>query len=183
MTSMEKSETTSSSANKATINHGEADNDRLNGGLGDDRLEGGAGTDQYTYFTGQGHDTLNDSDKLGNIVFDGRVLVGGLHRVGEPADTWKSLDNLFTYSKSDSNLLINNSLTIEKISTLRTARSASMLVNAPAVSTEAPSTVLTVVGDFDPLDTDPEEPGVQIGFDSLGNVIQIRRALTIAATS
>jgi Ca2+-binding RTX toxin-like protein len=71
---------------------GGADHDRLNGGLGDDRLEGGTGSDQYTYFTGQGRDTITDADHNGSIVFDGQVLVGGVHRSGDPADLYTSAD-------------------------------------------------------------------------------------------
>ncbi|MBS0182663.1 MAG: putative Ig domain-containing protein [Nitrospira sp.] len=93
--------------------YGDADNDRLNGGLGDDRLEGGTGSDQYTYFTGQGQDTIGDSDKSGSILFDRQTLVGGIRRQGTPADTWISPDGAFTFVKSGTDLVVNDTLTIE----------------------------------------------------------------------
>lgn len=46
------------------------------------------------------------------------------------------------------------------------------LIDEPTVSTQLPTTTRTIVGDFDPLDTDPAEPGIQIDYDELGNVLQ-----------
>jgi len=92
---------------------GGSDNDRLNGGLGNDTLSGGAGTDQYTYFSGQGSDTIVDSDKSGSILFDGQTLVGGIRRQGAPADTWQSVDGQFTFVKAGTSLIINHAITID----------------------------------------------------------------------
>ncbi len=46
------------------------------------------------------------------------------------------------------------------------------LMDAPTILTDAPPTFRDIVGDFQPLDTDVVEAGVQIGYDDLGNVIQ-----------
>ncbi|MEP6889349.1 MAG: hypothetical protein ABI955_01475, partial [Nitrospirota bacterium] len=93
--------------------YGEADHDRLNGGLGNDLLDGGTGLDTYVYRTGQGQDRIVDVDKIGTIVFDNQTLVGGIRRQGAPANTYTSPDGQFTYVKSGTNLIINNTLTIE----------------------------------------------------------------------
>ena len=93
--------------------HGGEGLDRLNGGLGDDRLEGGTGVDQYTYFTGQGQDRINDIDKLGSVLFDGTVLTGGLHRAGDPTNSFLSSDGRVTYARNGNDLIINNTLIIE----------------------------------------------------------------------
>lgn len=101
--------------------YGEADNDRLNGGLGDDRLEGGDGLDTYFYRTGQGQDTIVDTDKTGAIIFDTQTLVGGIRRQGDPVDTYRSPDGQYTFVKQGTNLVINNTLTIEYFIDLRKA--------------------------------------------------------------
>lgn len=92
---------------------GGAGHDHLDGGLGEDRLEGGIGTDTYFYRTGHGQDVIADSDRLGIVRFDNQILQGGLHRVNDPAGTYRSLDGQFIYVRQGSNLVINNALTIE----------------------------------------------------------------------
>jgi Ca2+-binding RTX toxin-like protein len=49
----------------------------LQGGKGNDTLLGGAGNDAYVYTTGDGFDTILDSDGLGSIAADGVLLSGG----------------------------------------------------------------------------------------------------------
>ncbi|NOS76641.1 MAG: hypothetical protein HOP35_01715 [Nitrospira sp.] len=92
---------------------GGADNDQLNGGLGDDTLKGGDGVDRYTYFTGQGRDTIEDSDRSGTLFFDGIGLLGGIHREGDPDNTYVSPDGLFTYVRQGEDVLINDVVTIK----------------------------------------------------------------------
>ena len=62
---------------------GGSGNDTLIGGEGADRLLGGADYDRYVYSSGQGRDTIVDSDGKGHIEWDGTMLTGGL-RLGEP---------------------------------------------------------------------------------------------------
>ena len=76
-------------------------------------LEGGQGLDTYFYRTGQGQDRIVDADKVGTILFDNQTLMGGIRREGAPVDTYTSPDGQFTYVKSDANLVINVTLTIE----------------------------------------------------------------------
>ena len=56
---------------------GNAGDDMLRGGKGNDLLLGGSGNDAYVYTTGDGLDTILDSDGNGSIVMDGNVIAGG----------------------------------------------------------------------------------------------------------
>ena len=56
---------------------GGAGNDYLIGGSGIDWLEGGDGNDTYFWNTGDGFDTILDSDGNGSIAYDGAILAGG----------------------------------------------------------------------------------------------------------
>jgi hypothetical protein len=49
-------------------------NDQLDGGEGNDYLEGGTGIDTYLYISGDGHDTIVDSNGVNNIRFNGNPL-------------------------------------------------------------------------------------------------------------
>lgn len=57
--------------------YGGAGNDTLTGGAGNDRLEGGEGADSYLLVTGDGNDTILDSDGKGQIKINEVALVGG----------------------------------------------------------------------------------------------------------
>ncbi len=48
--------------------------DVLVGGAGNDTLKGGAGNDIYRFKTGEGRDTIEDSDDQGQILLDGAAL-------------------------------------------------------------------------------------------------------------
>ncbi len=75
--------------------YGLAGNDTLQGKLGNDYLEGGQGTDTYIYASGDGLDTILDTDGLGRITFDGAVLDGGDKLFGE---TYRSDDGKYLYT-------------------------------------------------------------------------------------
>ncbi len=62
-------------AGKDTLEGGEGD-DTLMGGADNDRLLGGTGTDTYIFKSGEGKDTITDSDGLGQIKVAGNTLVG-----------------------------------------------------------------------------------------------------------
>ena len=57
--------------------YGGAGNDTLNGSAGNDRLEGGEGADSYMLISGDGNDTIIDTDGKGQITINGVVLDGG----------------------------------------------------------------------------------------------------------
>ncbi len=75
--------------------YGMQGDDGLNGGKGNDYLEGGQGADTYLYTSGDGLDTILDTDGLGKITFDGTILNGGKLLFGE---TYKSDDGKYLYT-------------------------------------------------------------------------------------
>jgi trimeric autotransporter adhesin len=89
-----------------------AGNDTLDGKRGNDYLEGGKGTDTYIYRTGDGFDTILDSDGLGSIVYDGATLTGGA-QYGDNR-TYRSADGKHLYVRVDTNtLLIDGNIRVQ----------------------------------------------------------------------
>lgn len=156
----------------ADLLRGEAGNDTLQGGTGDDLLEGGAGFDTYLYTTGDGHDRIEDSDANGVIIVNGKPLVGGVKKAGHT--DWTSPDGTLKYIMLGTDLVVQLSgttiLTVNE--NFQSGQFGIDLIDAPTISTSLPTTTRTIGGDFDPLDTDPGAPGLQIDYDDLGNVIQ-----------
>ncbi len=70
--------------------------DVLTGGKGDDKLYGGNGSDTYLFQTGDGDDTIVDSDGQGIIKIDGNALNGGKETTAG-AGIWQSEDKLYQY--------------------------------------------------------------------------------------
>ena len=90
-------------------------NDILLGGTGDnDLLEGGIGFDTYIYHSGDGMDRIEDSDAQGQIVFDARLLQGGIRRAGDGTNTYTSLDGQTTYVMSGTDLIVNGVLIVNE---------------------------------------------------------------------
>ena len=108
------------------------DNDTLDGGLDNDIMKGGSGFDRY--ISRFGTDTIEDSDGSGVVELNGKIVVGGLHRHGEPDNTWKSLDGQFTFVKQGTDLVINNTLTIKNFN-FTTGALSIHLDNAPNTAT------------------------------------------------
>jgi Ca2+-binding RTX toxin-like protein len=91
-----------------------AGNDVLYGGTGNDTLKGGADFDYYMYYTGDGRDTINDSDGSGQIRWDDAVLNGGQKLVGVDGETngvYRSADGLTYYVRYNDFLFITRSPT------------------------------------------------------------------------
>jgi Ca2+-binding RTX toxin-like protein len=65
---------------------GGAGDDTLNGDAGNDYLEGGFGIDTYRIVSGEGTDTILDTDGFGYIQWDNVILSGSS---GLAADKWK----------------------------------------------------------------------------------------------
>ncbi|MGC3974746.1 MAG: calcium-binding protein [Nitrospira sp.] len=93
---------------------GNSGNNRLTGKGGNDLLEGGVGFDTYVYSSGDGTDRIEDSDARGQIVFDGRVLQGGIRRAGDAGNTYTSLDGQTTYVMSGTDLIVNGVLIVNE---------------------------------------------------------------------
>ena len=90
-------------------------NDVLLGGAGDfDLLEGGIGFDTYIYNAGDGLDRIEDSDAQGKIIFDDRVLQGGVRRAGDAKNTYTSLDGKTIYVMSGTDLIVNGVLIVDE---------------------------------------------------------------------
>ncbi len=81
-------------ANQQDRLYGGAGNDILQGNVGDDRLEGGRGIDTYKYHTGDGFDSILDTDGLGIVEVNGTELTGG--RI-QGNGVWRSDDKKHVY--------------------------------------------------------------------------------------
>jgi len=90
---------------------GDAGDDRLEGDVGSDTLKGGPGFDTYVLHP-DGADTIEDSDRRGVVQLDGQLVLGGVRRAGDPANTYTSLDGQFSFVQSGANLNVNGHLTI-----------------------------------------------------------------------
>jgi Ca2+-binding RTX toxin-like protein len=88
---------------------GNAQSNVLDGGEGTDILKGGVGRDLYVL---DGQDTVEDSDGLGILKFNQQLLVGGVRRASDPANTFHSSDGQFTYVQSGTTLTVNGQLTV-----------------------------------------------------------------------
>ena len=73
---------------------GGAGDDTLEGGAGQDVLDGGPGFDTYRYSSADGLDTIVDSDGIGQIFYDGVLLIGGTKLA---PDVWESGDGRFQF--------------------------------------------------------------------------------------
>jgi len=149
--------------------------DTLRGGAGDDRLLGGLGQDVYVVDSGEGIETIADADGLGQLVWDGEPLSGGL-RIGDRV--WRSTDERFTYTLSNDGtryaLHIRKSgssgaVEIENFS--RTNADLSILLSDTPRTTVPPTTARDILGDRALFDSDPATPGVQWITDDLGNLV------------
>ena len=102
--------------------YGEKGNDVLHGGQGDDIYFGGQDDDLmidtdgkhdvYHYKTGEGHDIISDADAQGQVIFDGTPLTEAIE-TKQGSGIYQSRDGRFSYKRQDSDLVINNTLTIK----------------------------------------------------------------------
>lgn len=161
----------------ADILVGGAGADTLRGGTGNDRLLGGVGADTYHFTNADGIDSIVDVDGLGQVIWDGESLTGGL-RLGGSNSLWRSSDDRFTYSLSENGrptLYITKagsagSLVIENFSRSRNDLSI-VLADSPQVQSP-PVTARDIIGDLVYADSDPVSPGVQLTYDDLGNTVR-----------
>jgi len=88
--------------------------DVLQGGRGNDDLEGGAGNDAYVWNSGDGFDTIFDTDGIGSLIVDGTVISGGIKVAqSEFLSTGKHTLRFEGDADSGGVLLVNGDLTIE----------------------------------------------------------------------
>lgn len=160
---------------------GEADSDILDGGIGndtlvggggDDQLKGGVGKDRYEFSTGDGDDLVVDSDGQGSIWLDGVRLSGG-KEIQEGAGVWRSDDSstvyyIVTNPDQTQSLYIQHGDDLIRVQQYIPGQLGIVLSGSDDPQ-PAPNTDLTIVGDKKPIDFDPSLPGVQYGYDALGN--------------
>jgi len=96
---------------------GGAGDDYLIGGADNDTLDGGTGNDTYVFKSGDGEDTLIDSDGIGRIMVAGEQLTGATyakHSLDGNKQVWESDDGKFTYTfVPGSNSTAKGTLTIK----------------------------------------------------------------------
>ncbi|WP_421447906.1 calcium-binding protein [Ectopseudomonas khazarica] len=158
---------------------GGAGNDTLLGGTGDDVLIGGSGNDvliggedndRYEFHTGDGSDQVIDSDGKGSLWLDGVQLKGG-KETSPGSGVWKSDDGRITYYLSPNadqtnTLFIKHGSDLIRVQQYQLGQLGITLGDGVVV---VDVTEPTLVGDKKPIDIDTAEPGVQYGYDSLGN--------------
>ena len=140
---------------------GNAGDDLLMGGKGNDFLLGGQGNDTYAYKTGDGFDTILDSDGNGSIAYDGNTLAGGAqygdNRVFKGADA-NGMSHLYL-NAGQGNLIIDGNIFVKNYK----AGDLGLALDGQSVLAQAP----TLSGDLAPL----LDGNGNFQHDALGNVI------------
>ncbi|MES2353861.1 MAG: calcium-binding protein [Pseudomonadota bacterium] len=159
--------------------YGGTGGDTLKGGKGNDYLEGGAGGDSYIYEAGDGWDTIRDTDGKGAIQMNGFTLSDGKETT-LGSGIWQSTDKQFQYTQltetdGTKTLVITNGADRIYVKDF-TDGELNLRVTA-GTAPIAPVTNRTIVGDLQPIDVDLTQAGVQLGYDSLGNVLVNTTAL------
>ena len=170
--------------------------DLLQGGAGDDYLEGGAGFDLYQYNsarsllgdpTNDGADEIRDTDGKGIIRYTytqtnfgpNTVQIRPVGGVGLKIDDthWQSADGKFTYTQyfdGSLGVTINGdaggTLSVDDFDFAKAQTDGFFGIRL--VDTRAlPVPARVIEGDFEPLDVDPNTPGLQTGTDEFGNLL------------
>ena len=127
-------------------------NDTLTGGKGNDYLEGGKGLDTYKYATGDGLDTILDTDGNGLLKIDGTTLAGG-DQYGD-AHVHRDASG-HTYTDVGRGLVIDGNIFVQDWK----AGNLGINMTGPAAQTN-PQTSHTFIGDH-PMHTATIVPGSQ----------------------
>ncbi len=153
-------------------------NDSLNGGNGNDVLNGGEGEDTYHFQLGGGQDTVIDSDGKGKIlVADTKgnlleVVAGEFVQSGSNSNQWTNASGTVTLTHGASWVLtLSDGSTITLGETFNSGDLGIDLVDADASPPEPQQTDSNILGDCAPVDADPNQDGVQLRYDNLGNVV------------
>ena len=149
---------------------GQAGNDTLTGGQGDDRLFGGGGDDTYLFYSGDGNDTIQDGEGLNTIIYkgnnDGDHVIGNFYR-SNGQNLWSTADGRIQMIQDSTwriNLPGGGTITLQNNPT---SAFDVQLLDVPV----KPQTSTLIKGDFEPVDFDENEPGLQARSDEWGNVI------------
>jgi Ca2+-binding RTX toxin-like protein len=155
---------------------GDANGNALEGKSGNDILLGGQGNDTYIYNSGDGFDTIVDSDGSGQIKEDNIVLDGG-KQYGD-GRTYQGTDangKKHTYVFVTGNKDTGGDVIVDSNFLIRDFQGGNLGLNLtdPEVDPElnlAPDTDNDIKGDLEPLDTDLTQDGVQSETDEFGNI-------------
>ncbi|NWA08438.1 calcium-binding protein [Pseudomonas gingeri] len=153
---------------------GMSGDDVITGNKGDDLLGGGSGNDRYEFFTGDGHDTVVDSDRNGVIRING-APVSVAKEIGQNSNVWVSEDGKTVFSLSDEdngkrNLIIKYGVGDQII--IQDYKPGTFGLNLTSFSTPAaPVFYRVIIGDLKPIDSDPSTPDEQYTRDDLGNIV------------
>jgi Ca2+-binding RTX toxin-like protein len=153
---------------------GNAGDDTLVGGQGNDTLLGGTGNDTYKYTTGDGLDTILDTGGQNVLKVDDVVLDGGA-QYGD-ARVHQSADGKHLYvDAGQGTLIVDGNLVIQNYSAgpvygVQLGGSFGLTLSDTPV-TGPVSSAQSLVGDRAAKDQNQTIPGVQVAYDSLGNVI------------
>ncbi|MEW6292453.1 MAG: calcium-binding protein [Pseudomonadota bacterium] len=151
-------------------------NDTLVGGKDNDILRGGAGQDIYEFAAGDGIDTIEDSDGAGAIKIGPDTLSGGKETYAGSGQ-WESADKRYRYTQrteadGSKTLIIATAGADGDRIFVKTFTSGNLGIELEsAVAPVVPTPVRTVVGDLMPIDIDLGRPGIQFGYDDLGNML------------
>uniref|UniRef100_UPI00197C976E hypothetical protein n=1 Tax=Polaromonas sp. AER18D-145 TaxID=1977060 RepID=UPI00197C976E len=123
-------------------------------------------SDTYVFQSGDGLDTILDSDGKGSLLHDGDTLAGG----AQYGDTrvYKSTDGKHLYTLAgESTLIIDGQIVVQGYDKAR-ADLGITYSDAPVVNN--PDTNNDIKGDLKPIDTNPNQDGDQLENDALGNI-------------
>ncbi|MCF6323456.1 MAG: hypothetical protein L3J89_03885 [Gammaproteobacteria bacterium] len=133
--------------------YGGAGDDILIGGAGDnvaDVLEGGTGMDTYIFNSGDGSDLIRDTDGLGQIIYDGNVLIGGLETA--TANEYQNDDGSLTYRLNGNFLQIIGVDGVVSVENFNNGDLGINLIETP--EPVATTTITTFIGNEDALQID-----------------------------
>ena len=163
---------------------GGAGNDTLEGGEGNDTLAGGAGADTYRFGMEAGIDRINDADDGGDRIVIESVDLATLNFEETAPGTGVYRDTAgwgFTLRRDGEALHVSRgtgpNAAIAVIAHYADGAGGNFGIVLPAATAlpepahTEPTTSLSILGDFAPLDADPGQAGVQLDYDALGNVI------------
>ncbi len=96
--------------------YGGQGNDTITGGQDDDYLLGGQGNDIYVVNSGDGNDTIEDSEGFNKLIIDGKAVNVGIRRADN--EEYKSLDGSLTFSHNG-DLTITVTASPEQVITIK----------------------------------------------------------------
>lgn len=169
--------------------YGDAGTDWLEGKANGDYLEGGLGLDIYNYtaFIGllgpgnDGADVIRDTDGKGvlrytftqsgllsntvqsTVIAEASVRASGIG--------WNSADGKFSYIRSQNDLVVTINDSAGSSITIKDFKEGDFGIHLWEAHAEPQITGVTLSGDLEPQDFDPNTPGTQTQTDTLGNVV------------